>query len=199
MVAHAKPPFKSYSQAAQDRFAYEIIGDTGTYLEIGANAPVAINNTYGLERLGWTGLSVDNSGESMEAFERERKNFFYLTDAAAPQNWQAALAQAGLPIDHIDYLSLDIDEATLQCLSNLPLRDLRFSVLTVETDEYRLPGRRDAILEILRFHGYDVLCSDVMDQGLSFEVWAANPRTVDMARAERFRRDKPTEWKEFFV
>lgn len=199
MVAHAKSPFKSYAQAGQDRFAREIIGDSGTYLEIGANNPVSINNTYALEKLGWTGLSVDNSGESMLAFEKERENFFYLTDAAAPQNWQAALAQAELPIDHISYLSLDIDEATLQCLSNLPLRDLRFSVLTVETDEYRLPGRRDAILEILRFHGYDVLAADVMDQGLSFEVWAVDPRTVDMSRAERFRRDKPTEWREFFL
>jgi hypothetical protein len=199
MVAHAKVPFKSYSQAGQDRFVHELIGDSGTYLEIGANAPIAINNTYALECAGWSGLSVDNSGESMLAFEKHRKNFFYLTDAAAPQNWQAALAQAGLPPEQIDYLSLDVDEATLQCLSELPLHNIRFSVLTVESDEYRFPGRRDAIIDILRFHGYDVLAGDVCDQGLSFEVWAVNPRRVDMKLAARFRRDKPTEWREFFV
>lgn len=200
MVAHAKSPFKSYAQAGQDRFAHEIIGDSGTYLEIGANNPVAINNTYALEKLGWTGLSVDNSGESMEAFERERENFFYLTDAAAPQNWQAALAQAGLPTHEISYLSLDIDESTVACLKNLPLDRVRFRVLTIETDAYRLgTGPRAEILNILRRHGYQVLCADVMDQGLPFEIWACDPERVNYVLTDKFRRDKPTEWREFFV
>lgn len=200
MVAHAKVPFKSYSQASQDRFAYEIIGDTGTYLEIGANNPIAINNTYALECAGWTGLSVDNSGESMEAFEKHRKNFFYLTDAAAPQNWQAALAQAGLPTDRIDYLSADIDFSTLEFLRNFPLSDVRFRVITVEHDVYRNgKAHQDAILDIMRSNGYYILCSDVCDQGLSFETWAVDPKLVNMDKASQFNVDKPTEWREFFL
>lgn len=199
MVARAKSHFKSYSQAGQDMFAHAIIGDIGTYLEIGANNPVEINNTYALERLGWAGLSVDNSGESMLAFEKSREGFFYLTDAATPQNWQAALAQAELPTDVISYLSLDIDQATLECLRNLPLDKLRFRVITVEHDAYRNGAqyRRD-ILDVLLENRYEILAADVCDNGLSFEAWAVMPELVDMSRAKRFRRDKPAEWREFF-
>lgn len=199
MVAHAKVPFKSYSQAGQDRFAHEIIGDIGTYLEIGANNPIEINNTYALERLGWTGLSCDNSGESMEAFEKSRKGYFYLTDAAQPQNWQAALAQAGLPTYEISYLSLDVDEATMDCLIHFPLDYVSFGVITLEHDAYRFGNqRRDDMVAILRQHKYTILCADVMDQGMSFEIWACDPKLVNMEIANKFRRNKPTEWREFF-
>jgi hypothetical protein len=188
MVAHAKVPFKSYSQAGQDIFAHTLIGDTGTYLEIGANGPVVISNTYALEKLGWAGLSCDNSGVSMEAFERERKNFFYLTDAAAPQNWQAALAQAGLPTDHISFLSLDIDSSTLECLRNLPLNLLKFGVITIETDRYRFgDAPRDEMRRILYANGYDLICGDVMDAGLEFEDWWVHPEIANMDLANKFR------------
>jgi hypothetical protein len=199
MVAISTPEFKSFSQAGQDRFVHTLLPiRDGTYLDVGANNPITINNSYGLEVLGWDGLLVDNSGESMIACERERSGAFYLTDAAASQNWQAALAQAALPTDRLSYLSLDIDFATLECLKNLPLSKLRFSVLTVETDEYRQPGRRDTILDIMRFHGYDVLCADVCNDGLSFEIWACDPGYVNPALADKFRRSQPTEWREFF-
>lgn len=191
--------FTSHSQAGQDKFAYIVTGSRhGSFLDIGANNPVSINNTFGLEQLGWRGLLVDNSAESMEACEKRRESHFYLTDASQPQNWQAALAQAELPTDIIDYCSLDVDEASLQCLKNLPLDKLRFRVMTVETDEYRFPGRRDEMVAILESHGYDVLCKDVCDKGLSFEIWCVMPGLVDLDRADKFRATKSTEWREFF-
>lgn len=193
--------FTSRSQCAQDKFAY-IATNTrnGTYLDIGANNPITINNTFALEELGWDGLLVDNSAESMQACEQQRKAYFYFTDASQPQNWKAALAQAGLPTDRITYLSLDIDSATLACLRCLPLHSLRFSVITAEHDFYRNgPEYRDEMLKIFRDHGYELICGDVMDQGLSFEAWLVDPQVIDMERVARFRRDKPTEWKEFFT
>lgn len=199
MVAPIQLPFRSYSQAGQDRFAHALIGSNGYYLDIGANAPVVRSNSYGLERIGWRGLLVDNSGESMEACEKERADYFYLTDAAMEQNWQAALAQANMPTDVVDYLSLDVDEATVACLRNLPLDRVRFRVLTIETDAYRFgPGPRSEILYILHKYGYDVLCADVMDELLPFEIWAVDPTRTDPALTAQFRRDKPTEWREFF-
>lgn len=196
---------KSYSQAGQDMFVREVLGSprNGTYLDIGANNPIAINNTFVLEKeLGWRGLLVDNSGESMEACERERTSHFYLTDAAAAQNWIAALAQAELPTDRLDYLSLDVDEASLACLKGLPLAHVRFNVITIEHDEYRRPGTRDAMMETLRKNGYITLCADVCNQGLSFEIWAVDSMAspaITLDRAARFTRSKPTEWREFFV
>jgi len=198
---HPTMNFKSHAQVGQDLFVSAVLPfDRETFLEIGSNSPVNINNTFVLEQFfNWRGLLVDNSGESMEACERERSSMFYLTDAAQPQNWLAALAQANLPTDVISYLSLDVDEATLDCLKNLPLDKVRFRVMTVEHDEYRKPGTRDAMVAILRSHGYDILCADVCDAGLSFEIWCVDPKLVDMNLAEKFRRDKPTDWKEMFV
>lgn len=200
----------SYSQAGQDRFVREVLGSPkcGSFLDIGANNPIAINNTAALEQtLGWRGLLVDNSVESMQACEEKRKSAFLLTDAAHPQDWLGALRQAE-EINHgaslhtpryIDYLSLDVDEASLACLKNLPLEYVRFRAITLEHDRYRFgEGRRDEMVGVLRKHGYDILCADVCDQGLPFEIWAVDPTMVDMKLAEKFRRNKPTEWREFF-
>jgi len=54
---------KSYSQAGQDKFVYALLKNKNqkecVYLELGANRPIKINNTYNLELLGWKGLSID--------------------------------------------------------------------------------------------------------------------------------------------
>lgn len=199
MVAMKPVEFISRAQCGQDIFARTLVGDSGTFLDIGANAPVVRSNSYALEQIGWRGLLVDNSGESMEACERERSAHFYFTDAAQPQNWQAALAQAKLPIYEIDYLSLDVDEATMDCLIHFPLDVVSFGVITLEHDAYRFGSqRRDDMVAILKQHKYTVLCADVCDQGMSFEIWAVDPKLVNMEVANKFRRAKPTEWREFF-
>lgn len=190
-------------------FVRTVLGEQreGSFLEIGSNNPVEINNTYLLEtELGWRGLLVDNSFDSMQACEKMRKSAFLMTDASMPQDWVGALRQAEEinhgaslhPPRYVDYLSLDVDEATLACLKNLPLDRVTFRVITCEHDEYRRPGTRDAMVAILRQHGYDILCADVCDQGLSFEIWAVCPSMADMAVADKFRRDQPTEWRGFF-
>jgi hypothetical protein len=207
----ARSLMNSKSQAGQDMFVATVLNGqrNGTFLEIGTNNPVEINNTYMLEtEYGWRGLLVDNSFESMLACEKERKSAFQLTDASQHQNWIAALQQAEEinhgaslhPPRYCDYLSLDIDGATLECLRNLPLDRLQFRVVTVEHDAYRNgPIYRQAILDIMYENGYDVLCCDVADAGLSFEAWAVMPELVDMTLANKFRRSQPTEWREFFV
>ena len=43
------------SQSFQDVFAYQIVGNNGTYIEIGAREPISMSNTYNLETEGgWT-------------------------------------------------------------------------------------------------------------------------------------------------
>ena len=202
---------KSYSQASQDAFVVCILDGKrdGSFLEIGTNNPVEINNTYLLEtEFNWRGMMVDNSMESMLAAEHKRKSAFYLADVSQKIDWIAALRQAeeinhGTPLHaprRYDYLSLDVDQASLDCLRNLPLDDVRFSVITLEHDEYRRPGTRDQMLQILNDADYDILCADVCDKGLSFEIWAVDRWALNIPKEakEKFRRDKPTEWQEFF-
>lgn len=50
----------SFSQQGEDRFLMEYFdGKPGTYIDIGANHPFVISNTYLLYRNGWKGLTVE--------------------------------------------------------------------------------------------------------------------------------------------
>lgn len=50
----------SYSQHGEDRFILDYFGGKpGTYIDVGANYPIKISNTYLLYRNGWTGLTVE--------------------------------------------------------------------------------------------------------------------------------------------
>lgn len=188
--------FQSHSQAGQDRFVWEVLRhpESGTFLDIGANHPVEKNNTYALEQMGWRGILVENDAHCANLI-REQREASILEEDATTVPWLGYLFQ-----DRLDYLSLDVDFASLQVLRDLMALPYRFSVLTVEHDAYRFgTERRDEMVTLLRSKGYDILCADVCDQGMSFEIWAVDPLAVDMAKAEKFRRDVPTDWKEFFV
>jgi hypothetical protein len=179
----------SRSQAGQDRFVNALHPQPGTFLDIGA-AGLAISNTLGLEEIGWTGILVDNSPEAARA-STVRKAWFKLADAT--QRDYSFLP----PI--VDFLSLDVDGASLDALRKIfaSAPKTSFRTITVEHDQYeRGESLRTPMLELLRAKGYDILCPDVCHEGKSFEIWAVKPELVDMTVAEKFRRDKPTDWKE---
>jgi hypothetical protein len=57
----------SYSLEGEDLILASLLRDVaqGTYIDVGANHPTRINNTYRLYQLGWTGLAIDGN----DAFE----------------------------------------------------------------------------------------------------------------------------------
>lgn len=196
---------KSYSQSGQDLFAWECNGrkSDGLFLDVGANGPIDISNTFALEWYGWRGLLVDNSPESMLACEKLRESPFYLTDASKPQDWMGAFAMMDEALGKkagstkvFDYGSFDIDFSTLDCLRNLPLKEVTFRVITVEHDLYRNgQAYRDAIHSHLFDHGYALIAANVCDQGLPFESWFVMPEFVNMGLVERFR-SSGKDWRE---
>lgn len=180
--------FKSNGQAGQDRFVWEVTGhkSDGFFLDIGANHPTSINNTYALEQQGWRGIMVDSerilSGDG-------RKSPYLKADATQVQ-WLFQLRRYGLPRT-MDYLSLDVDDATLNALLAIPLDQISFNVATIEHDFYRLGSKpRDQIRAIMNRAGYDMVCEDVMvhypeGETNAFEDWWVSP-ALSVA-AERFR------------
>ena len=44
------------SKENQDKFAFELIGPSGIFLDLGSREPVKFNNTVNLEDAGWTGF-----------------------------------------------------------------------------------------------------------------------------------------------
>lgn len=186
----------SLSQAGQDLFVSSIWpwlhdDEPNTFLDIGC-AGLTISNTLALEQIGWRGWLVDNSEEARIA-SVHRASPFYLDDAIR-------LNYLFLP-QTVGYLSLDCDQWSMGALHRVfdTAPNTLFRVVTCEHDSYqRGETLRTPMLELLADAGYDVLCADVCHEGKPFEIWAVHPDIVDMERADKFRRDKPTEWKDMF-
>lgn len=150
----------SSAQAGQDTFAYEVTGrkKDGTFLDVGAFNLCVCNNSYALERIGWRGLLVDIHKDEENIPQRTSP---LVVGDATKLDWLPTMAIAGLS-NHITYGSFDIDDATADLMDFFPLEEIRFEVLTVEHDFYRMgePSRK-RIRERIEKFGYHRVCSDV--------------------------------------
>jgi hypothetical protein len=170
-----------HSQASQDKFVYSIIHfladqqESGCYLEIGAGEPIIINNSYFFEKiLGWKGISIDISDTLSERWHAVRTNPL-LSEDATKTNYDQILKT--FP-KMIDYLSLDVDGYYDTVLNRLPFNEHIFKVITIEHDYYRYGDLyREKERQILKSHGYHLLCSNVMHAGHPFEDWWIHPST----------------------
>lgn len=163
---------KSYSQCKQDLYVLEKTNNktNGYYIEIGAYHPTDISNTKLLEEIGWKGLSFDCNTGVFSIWQRMRTNEFICADAVR-FDFLKCFKEKNVPKE-IDYLSLDIDEATLDCLKILPLNDYKFKVITIEHDEYSQGStKKNAMREILYSHGYTLDRPDVANEGNIYEDW----------------------------
>lgn len=66
---------EKYSASGQDTFIYHMVFDarnSGFFLDIGANDPIKINNTYLLEKRGWKGLAFEPIASLAEKWKEAR-------------------------------------------------------------------------------------------------------------------------------
>lgn len=165
---------KNYSQAGQHDFVRLILGEdyVGTFLDIGCSGE-QFSNTLALEREGWSGILVD-----IDDTAKGRTSKFIREDATK--------LKLDLP-PYIDYLSLDIDFATLDALKNLPLKTTRFGIITIEDDQWRFGNQlREEEHIILRAHAYELICDDVCGTaGMPFESWWVSKELAP--KAERLK------------
>jgi hypothetical protein len=127
----------NFSQLHQDMFVLCLLEGkrAGSYLEIGANEPMFMSNTYLLESaFGWRGVGLELDAGMVERHRRTRRNPCHLQDACSA-DYDALLTAAGLG-RVIDYLSVDADpaEVTLAALKRIPHELYRFRVITFEHD-----------------------------------------------------------------
>jgi SAM-dependent methyltransferase len=177
----------SKSQAGQDIFVATVCPNGKTFLDVGCGAPITINNTYALEQIGWRGLLVDNSQEAIDACGI-RASPAIRADATS-LDWNAALRKyvPSWGLYGIDYLSLDIDEATFAAVDALMDEGACFRVITVEHDAYRHGDLlRAPIRNRFSKHDYILIAADVCsDDGLPYEDWWVYMDLAD--QADRFR------------
>ena len=172
----------NWSQSMQDIFVMSMLDGkrNGVYVEIGADQPRVISNTYLLEKdFDWSGISFELDADKVAFFNTIRENKCLCEDATL-YNYKSLFEEFNYP-KQIDYLQLDIDpaEGTLRALKVLPLDDYRFSVITYETDVYSSGADiQDEQIEILESHGYQLVAKNVKCEGNPYEDWWVDPAIV---------------------
>ena len=172
----------NWSQSMQDMFVLSMLDGkkNGVYVEIGADQPRVISNTYLLENnFDWSGVSFELDADKVTFFNTIRKNKCLCEDATL-YDYKSIFEERNYP-KQIDYLQLDIDpaEGTLRALKALPLDDYRFSVITYETDVYSSGADiQDEQIEILESHGYQLVAKNVKCEGNPYEDWWIAPAIV---------------------
>lgn len=172
----------NYSQSMQDMFVLSILDGkkSGVYVEIGADKPRVINNSYLLEsQYDWVGVSFEIEKDKVDYFNSIRKNKCICADATK-FDYKNLFDERKYP-KQIDYLQLDCDppQITLECLKKLPLEDYRFSVITFETDLYA--GGQDVQIEhwqILSSLGYQRVVKNIKNEGNPYEDWWIDPLVI---------------------
>lgn len=168
------------SQAGQDKFAYELIGPQGTYIEIGGHLPRRRSNTYNLEVCyKWKGFSVEFDTQYKSEWDNclDRKNPIYWGDAIK-FNYKNALEDLSMPM-HINYLSVDIEPPsnTFKALQKVISDGVTFDLITFEHDRYQCKEDYHTIAcEYLIPLGYKVAVFDVWHKKPTrlFETWFVN-------------------------
>ena len=172
----------NWSQSMQDMFVLSMLSGkkNGVYVEIGADQPRVISNTYLLEKdFDWAGVSFELDSDKVSYFNTIRRNKCICADAST-YDYKFLFDQRNYP-KQIDYLQLDIDpaEGTLAALKVLPLDDYRFSVITYETDVYSSGADiQDEEISILESHGYQLVSKNVKCEGNPYEDWWIDPAIV---------------------
>jgi hypothetical protein len=173
---------QNYSQAFQDLFVLSVLDGkkTGTYIEIGGDHPITINNSYLLEKeYDWKGISFELSSPKVEYYNSIRENVCICADATKV-NYKEIFSSYGLA-NRIDYLQVDIEPSwqTLLALRQLPLDDYRFSVITFETDLYKDgPESAEECHKLLSQYGYELIIKNVANEGFPYENWYVDPNVV---------------------
>jgi hypothetical protein len=176
----------SKSQAKQDIFVYALSKkDNGRFFDIGSHDPIRINNTYALEQIGWKGylFDIDSSWESLTTETRRSK--FICTDVQL-YNWDSFLDQEGIVGATFDYLSFDVDHASLATLKRFPFEKIQFNICTIEHDRYRFGV--DVATEmrtIMLQNGYKILCKDICNNGYPYEDWYVHSSFMSDSEIQR--------------
>lgn len=89
-LGHTLLPQRSYSQFGEDLIVLNMLKaagyHTGCYVDVGANHPTAISNTYLLYRNGYRGIAIEPNKELCGLFSRFRKQDTVLSVGCADRN-----------------------------------------------------------------------------------------------------------------
>ena len=165
------------SDAKQDIFVDVILKkNDGIYLDVGSAHSQFSNNTFFLSKYkNWKGICIEVNSKFYDSY-KNRNNCTFINQNAIGIDYKKLFNN--LNYLYLDYLSLDIDELSLDVLKALPLDIIRSKVITIEHDFYLHGDKyRQAQRNILQNFGYKLLFGDIFVEpvnrasDLSFEDW----------------------------
>jgi hypothetical protein len=193
---------KSYSQCAQDYFVIKCLKEKrdSTFVEIGSNDPIGVNNTFLLEqKYGWSGFMIEYNEQFLEQYKMYRPRSIHMICDATQINFLEEFRKVSFPRDN-GYLQIDLDvnnRSTLTCLENMDKQVFdfyRFAVVTFEHDIYNGDyfDTRKLSREIFERRGYVRVFSDVHagEPYGEHEDWYVHPDLVDMNFINKIKTDK---------
>lgn len=167
-----------HSQAGQDKWVHDIIGNKGFFVDIGAYDGVQTSNTYALELAGWQGICVEaeigaflkckdirecgslnravTNYDGMIGFGHDRIGGVNQVICNTLQSiLRYTFALYGGKARPIDYLSMDIEGHELTVLEKFPFDEFSFKLMTIEHNLYcDGPEKKDKLYELLTRNGY---------------------------------------------
>lgn len=165
----------STAQASQDLFALEVCTNK-TYIEVGGNSPLKINNTYSLDKAGWHGFSVELNTKWKSHWDNsDRNNRCYFADAITFD--YAKVLEDNNMSKSVGYLSCDIEPPhnTFKALQRVIEQGIEFECITFEHDWYNFQDTDFHIQAVnyLKPRGYKVAVKDVFckKSWLPYETW----------------------------
>lgn len=194
---------KYYGQSAQDYFVIKCLKEKkgGTFVEIGSNHPIGVNNTFLLEaKYDWSGFMIEYNDEFIKEYKLYRPRSYHIIYDATKIEFLKLFEAVAFP-NNVDYLQIDLDvenRSTLTTLENMDKEvfdTYRFAVITFEHDIYRgdyFETRRIS-REILERRGYIRVFSDV-HAGPPYgehEDWYVHPELVDMEFINKIKTEQP--------
>ena len=101
---------EGYSQGGEDLILAKLFRykSNGFFIDVGANDPVILNNTYLFYKLGWTGLNFEPIPELAEKFKDKRSRDIVITKAMSNFVGEADFS-AGLNEYHVNSSLLKVD------------------------------------------------------------------------------------------
>ena len=181
----------NYAQSMQDMFVLSMLDGkkNGVYVEIGADQPRVISNTYLLEtEFDWMGVSFELEGDKVQFFNTMRRNQCICADATK-FDYKFLFEERNYP-KQIDYLQLDIEpaEQTLNALKAL----LWMNIDTLSSHMKLMSivmglDIQDEQARILKSHGYQLVAKNVMNEGNPYEDWWVDPAVVPEERWKPYK------------
>jgi hypothetical protein len=182
-----------HGQALQDKFVLNVLKKKrgGTFLELGANHPIDINNTYTLEKeFGWKGIMIEYDEKYLKDYKEHREGSVHLIADATKVDYKKLLEENDMP-KTIDYLQIDLDAgngSTMEALEMMDrdiLDDYKFATITFEHDYYcagDYKSTREKSRAIFEKRGYVRVFDDIHDREpeVVYEDWYVHPDLVDM-------------------